>query len=501
MVLARCAATLPTRRGYQAPMPFPKLSTVLLGCLLAAVFAAPASAYSPFQLGIHDLGAAGGDLGRYDAIRDSNANLGRYALHWARMVPGGTEKPAGFDTRNPADPHYDWSLADNWVKVMAARGVQPFITTLEAPPWAEGDDAADRANRIGQDPGAYRPNAKEYGDFMHAVATRYSGSFKDANGNTLPRVRYFQMWNEPNFGQYLVSQKKEDIPGLYVKLLNAGYDAVRGVSKSNTVVGAGFGPFGNNQRGTDVDPQVFMRAVLCLSGKGGEHLRDKKRCGGVAKPKFDVWAQQPYSFGGTPTSTAGSPDGATIGNMADIKRTLDFAVRARNVSPSGRKKLWVSEFAWIANPPGWVTGDGTQIGISPARQAAYLSESAYRLWKLGFEAMVWFGLDDQSVFPTGLYKGAWPDVTPRPALDAFKFPFFADATSRGVLFWGLVNRGGRTTVRIERQVGSNFKRVADVRTDSRGMFYTRLRGKKATYRATALNGQKSGLTSQAFRSR
>src|SRR3954452_25289203 len=159
MVLGRRAATLSPHGGYQAPMRFPKLPPVLLGCLLAVVFAAPASAFSPFQTGLHSPDAAGLDGGRWDAIRDSNASISRITIYWARMAPGGTEKPAGFDARNPNSPGYDWSLLDNFVIGQKARGVEPLVTALEAPPWAEGDDAADRARRFG-DAGTYRVNAK-----------------------------------------------------------------------------------------------------------------------------------------------------------------------------------------------------------------------------------------------------------------------------------------------------------------------------------------------------
>jgi len=56
-------------------------------------------------------------------------------------------------------------------------------------------------------------------------------------------------------------------------------------------------------------------------------------------------------------------------------------------------------------------------------------------------------------------------------------------------------------VRIERKSGSTFKRVVDVRTDSRGMLYTRVKGRKGTYRATVIAGSKNGLTSQVFKAR
>jgi hypothetical protein len=480
-------------------MPFSKLSTVLLGCVFAAVLAAPAQAFAPFEMGIHDPVAENGDAVHFDRMKDAHAGVARLTIYWSRHVPAGTEKPAGFDARNPADPGYNWTAIDAFVRAADARGIDPLITTLDAPGWAEGDDAADRANRTG-DPGTYHVNAKDFGDFMSALATRYSGSFKDAAGNTLPRVRYWQMWNEPNFGQYLTSRKKSEIPTYYLKLLNAGYDAVKAVSRSNKVLTAGLGPFGNNGHATDVEPQVFMRSIMCLSGRGGTGLKEKSGCR-TPKPKFDIWTQHPYTFGGTPTTKAGGADSAAIGDMPEIKRTLDFAARKGNLSPGGRKKLWVSEFGWFSNPPGIKAGDGRELGLPLSRQASYLSETAYRMWKLGLSGFIWYGLDDQDQFPTGLYLGKLPDAQPKPALEAFKLPFYADVSSRGVLLWGKVNGSGKTRVRVEKRSGSSYKRVVDLSTDSHGMFYSRVKGTRGTYRARVLSGSQAGTTARPFSAR
>ena len=47
---------------------------------------------------------------------------------------------------------------------------------------------------------ACRPNAKQFGLFVRALGTRYSGTYADENqgGGTLPRVDRWSMWNEPN---------------------------------------------------------------------------------------------------------------------------------------------------------------------------------------------------------------------------------------------------------------------------------------------------------------
>jgi hypothetical protein len=479
-----------------------KLITPLFACLLLAFCATPAQAYAPLQMGLHDPFADQGDPARFDKIQDSGAGVARITMYWSRHVPSGSEKPAGFDARNPGDPGYNWTAIDAFVRGAGTRGIEPLITTLEAPAWAEGDNAADRAKRFG-DAGTYHPNARDFGDFMFALATRYSGTFPDpaSPGTNLPRVKYFQMWNEPNFGQYLTSKKRSEIPFYYLKLLNSGYDAVKKVSGSNLVLTAGLGPYGDNGHATDVEPQLFMRSIMCLNGSGGRNLKVKSGCK-TPKPKFDIWTQHPYSFGYTPTSAAGSPDSAIIGDMADVKRTIDFAAKHKLLSPSGSKRLWVSEFGWFSNPPGIVAGNGRQLGVPLSRQAAYLSESAYRVWSDGFSGFIWYGLDDQDGFPTGLYQGKLPDATAKPALTAFKFPFYADAQGSRVLVWGLVNGSGKKiTVRIEKKSGSSWKKVADVPTDAQSMVYRRLSGGKGTYRATALGGPRNGVVSEPYRAR
>jgi hypothetical protein len=472
----------------------------LFACLALLALAPAANAYAPFEMGLHDPGAAAGAEIPSQRVADANASISRLALIWQEVAPGGASKPAGFDARNPGDPAYNWTGSDAFVKVAASRGISPLLTVYGAPAWAEGDDDADRAQRTG-DPGTYQPNARAFGDFMTALATRYSGSFTPpGESQPLPRVKLFQLWNEPNFGQYLTAAKKSQIPVYYAKLLNAGYDAVKGVSKSNLVISAGLGPFGNNGHATDVDPQVFMRSLMCLMGTGGERLRAVRTCR-VPKPKFDVWAQHPYTFGGKPSTAAQSPDGAALGNMDDVTRTLKFAVRKRAVLPRGSKRLWVTEFAWFSNPPGLASGSGKQLGEPFPRQAAYLSETAYRLWRTGFSALVWYSLEDLPNFPSGLYSGHGSDAQAKPALTAFKFPFYADATRSRVLVWGLLSRGGRSTVRIEKVIGSSVKPVADVSTDKQGMFYTLLKGGKGTYRARALSGDRSGSESLPFKAR
>jgi hypothetical protein len=475
---------------------------LLLAALGAALMlASPAAAHRQMRLGLVDPTVQQSPTAPVlDRMRDTNTAMFRVNVFWSRTAPGGNDKPAGFDARNPADPAYNFSATDQLVRELAARGVEPIFTVLEAPNWAEGNSASDRAKRKGET-GTYNPNPAELRDFAYALASRYSGSFAPSSGGgALPRVRYHQVWNEPNFGQYLVSATKSEIPRQYARMLNAYYSGAKQASKSNVVIAAGLGPYGFNGHATDYDPQVFMRAVFCLSGKAGRNLKPRRGCS-PSRVSFDAWAQHPYTLEGNPRSKGRSPEAGAIGNMPQIRATLDAAARAKRVSPAGKKPIWITEMGWFSNPPGARTGDGREIGVPLATQARYLSEAAYRMWRLRVEVFLWYALRDYPDWKGGLYLSgnSFAEDKPKPVLESFRFPFYAQRSSKRLLVWGLVHRAAATNVAIERLSGSTWREVARVRSDSRGLFYQRVKsGGRGTYRARALDGAKAGLTSYTF---
>src|SRR5204863_108897 len=75
-------------------------------------------------------------------------------------------------------------------------------------------------------------------------------------GVSLPRVRYWQAWNEPNLTNFLTPQWSRRhghlvaaSPGIYRHLLNAFYAGVKAARRSDVVVTAGTAPFGDHRRG------------------------------------------------------------------------------------------------------------------------------------------------------------------------------------------------------------------------------------------------------------
>ena len=136
-------------------------------------------------------------------VRRTGATLARLAIDWSVVAPGGQERPEGFAPTRPDDPLYRWDGVDRQVRDAVAAGLSPIVSISGAPPWAQR-----RVEHRRPEDGPYRPSFRALAEFALAAARRYSGSFAD-----LPRVRYWQVWNEPNFSFYLMPQTVEGRTG------------------------------------------------------------------------------------------------------------------------------------------------------------------------------------------------------------------------------------------------------------------------------------------------
>jgi hypothetical protein len=321
-----------------------------------------------------------------------------------------------------------------------------------------------------------------YGRFATAIAARYSGSFPDpANpGTALPRVAYWQAWAEPNLTLHLAPQWARKgrgyvpaSPGIYRALLNAFYAATKSVHADNVVVTAGTGPFGDpNRGGQRTPPAFFVRELLCLHGQA---LRPEP-CPNPAH--FDALAHHPYEVA-SPLTKALNPDDVSAPDLGKLTRSVDKAVRLGRALPRTHKRLWVTEFSYDSNPP-------NPQAVSTATQARWLAESFYVFWHQGADTVVWYLIRDQAPIPdyaTAYESGVYlRDGTPKPALEAFRFPFVVEPRRHGSLAWGRAPAAG--TVMIERRTGSNWAAVASIPVAAGDVFERSLAGRgRAVFRA------------------
>jgi hypothetical protein len=436
---------------------------VILACLVGALLC-PAGAWAarPLALGIFD-GAFTGPNAQTWLQRSvaAGAEWVRIDIGWD--APNTATRPAGFDARNPADPHYDFTRADAAIRLASELGLRILVTFTGAPQWAEGLSPPASAP-----PGTWRPNPQAVGDYGAAIANRYSGHFPDPEnpGHGLPRVAAFQVWNEPNLPGYLNPQWSGGhtaSPAIYRAMLNSFYAAVKSVDPRALVVTAGTAPFGDPQAGGPrIQPARFWRDLLCLSAPRGGGLR-AIRCGDPAH--FDVLAHHPYAWG-SPERHALWPDDVAIPDMGKLTRLLRAAERTGGALPHIHHPVWVTEVGYNTKPP-------NPKGLPIVEDSRWVEQTLEVLWRAGVSTIMWNQVGDQrpdpSYFTTsqsGLY---FLNGRPKPALTAFRFPLVGWRSGAGTArLWGRAPAGGRLA--IEQRTASGWKTVRRLSVQARATF-------------------------------
>ncbi|HUJ35552.1 MAG TPA: hypothetical protein VLW51_10110 [Solirubrobacteraceae bacterium] len=373
-------------------------------------------------------------------------------MQWGPMTPDSTAhtRPAGFDAAEPsAYAAAAWAPYDAIIRAAAARGIGVDLA-LEAPAplWAVGPGVPP-----GTAPGfvgAWEPSAKEYGLFVHAVATRYSGHYTPPGGTApLPPVRFWSIWNEPNYGQQLAPQAVDDStvevsPLLYRELLDAAWTALAqtGHGADKILIGemAPRGQTTGDQPGnfSGMVPLRFIRALYCVDSSlhplqgTAATLRGcpATASGSKAFPSehpalfhASGFAVHPYPQGQvTPNvATKNEPDYADLPKLPSLEATLDGAVAAYRISI--RFPIYDTEFGYQTNPP-----EKIARAINPTLAAYYMNWAEYISWSDPRVAS-WdqYLLTDpppqsKSNFDTGLEfaSGAAKD----PMYDAFRMPLY-----------------------------------------------------------------------------
>ena len=374
----------------------------------------------------------------------SGATVVRLGSGWPAVAP---QQPA--DPTNPADPAYQWAALDQQVEEATAAGLAPIISLTGAPSWAQAQPIPKNST-----PGAWEPNAADYRLFAQALATRYSGHFPDPlhPGSMLPRVRYFQAWNEPNFSFYLAPAWKRvngawvaESPLLYRALLNAFYAGVKAAQPDALVISAGTGPFGDPPGGQRIPPAQFDRALLCLSTT----LRPLP-CPDPAH--FDVLAHHPYSIS-DPYTPALNTDDVSIADIGKLQRLLAVAERTSRALPAGRKPIWVTEVSYDSDPP-------DPHAVPMPTYVRWTAETLYELWSEGVSVITWYLIRDQPPIPnyassyqSGMY---FLDGKPKEAQRAFRFPLVVDRRGAGEpIVWTRVPASG--TLLIEAFISGRWR--------------------------------------------
>jgi Cellulase (glycosyl hydrolase family 5) len=413
-----------------------------------------------------------------DRAVDAHAGIIRISVDWRNTVRNQPKNPT-----NPADPAYGFDRLDTAVEQAKARGLNVVLTVYRAPDWAEGANPPP-----GIEPGAWKPDPVKYGQFGQALARRYSGHFRG-----LPQVRDFEVWTEPNLTQFLAPQwvgKKQYAPIRYRQMLNRFYAGVHAAQPDATVIAGATSPFGDSRKHQlypdhpRMRPIVFLRSVLCLNAK----LKGTK-CN--EKPHLDAVSAHPLNIRNAPHYKPHNKDDSQVANFGRIRTVVRAAGRAKKVEPRGRPALWVTEAGFLSDPP-------NPKGASLQKQARWLEQSLYLLWKQGASVVVNLNIRDPAYDPHHPPSGQWTtgiyahSGKPKPAFRAWKFPFVTSRKSKSkVQAWGKAPASGK--LQIQKQQGSKWHTVKRLTVHGGNVFKKKLRVRgKAKLRARI--GQTKSIT-------
>jgi hypothetical protein len=350
--------------------------------------------------------------GTLTQFRDLGATTVRVILPWQVVAPNpfGTKKPSFNATDPAAYPAGNWAQYDTVIRTAQQLGLNVDLTVAGgAPRWAEAT-AAPKATGVNPNYVAWKPNAAAYGQFMQAVGKRYSGTFVPKGQSTaLPRVNFWAIFNEPNFGQDLGPQATNDssyfnAPIMYRQLVNSGWQGLQasGHGHDTILIGElaaeGFepGPYPKKTGGLpgnygQTRPLLFIRDLYCVNSSFRQLRGAAARATGcpttaAASRKFrgqnpglfsaTGFADHPYDGGQSPVSHAGNKvDYATFVDFGNLQGTLDRANRAYG---SGKRfSIYNTEYGEITNPP------KDKQYPSPATAALYINWAEYLSWKSG----------------------------------------------------------------------------------------------------------------------
>lgn len=216
----------------------------------------------------------------------------------------------------------NWTQPDTIVSAAAEHGMQVLATLAYSPAWVAPPTTDDPAHA-----NHFRPaDMAAYGSFARLAAERY-----------LPRgVRVWEVWNEPNTGQFWPPVPE---PGEYGRLFRVAAEQIRRVDPEATVLIGGLAPqFDSPSVATT--PATYLEQLYL---DGAAHIAD-----GVAA--------HPYSFPALPSEGTGQVSGG-FKDLPALHAVMDD-------HGDGDKKIWITEF-------GAPTGTSPQA-VTQQRQATIL---------------------------------------------------------------------------------------------------------------------------------
>jgi hypothetical protein len=448
-------------------------------------------------------------------LRSLGVGVIRVSVPWGRVAPA--SRPASFQPSDPGDPHYNWAIFDRIDRAAQANGITAdFTLDTPAPAWSLARGVPPGSGSHGQ----WKPNATEFGAFVRAVGARYSGHFTPAGDSSpLPRISFWAIWNEPNFGQDLGPQATKGssvlyAPVMYRTLLDDAWSSLRVTGHSlDTIVIGSLAARGTRSRpskgipdgrpgnfGT-TKPLQFVRALYCVDSRnrpltGSAAAAESCPTTASASKQFRAahpalfsatgFAVHPYPVNRPPTQLdSRDPDYAQLPDLPHVTGVLD-AVQ-RTYRSHTRYPIYITEFGYITSPP-----NRSNDYPSPATAAYWINWSEYLMWRNPRVATsMQFLLEDPNPRVSVPEFGGFADGLefyggkPKPAYNAYRMPLYLPSTrtrrGRNLEVWGAIrpahfaqldtHASQRVQIQFQRGSRGTFTTIKTVTiTNARGYF-------------------------------
>jgi len=292
-----------------------------------------------------------------------------------------------FEDRRHEPYRSAWEKYDQIVADAEANGMQVIIRLSNPPEWSRAQ---------GAEPGTFAPpdNLQDYADFVSTVVSRYKG-----------RVRYYQIWNEPNiypeWGVYPIN------PEAYTEMLKVAATAARAADPDVVIIAGALAATINLQPAAQ-PPANSLSDLLFL-----QRMYDAG-----AGPYFDIVAVQGYGLWSGPTDRRMHPRVLNIGHHAFVR---DLMV----ANGDAAKPIWMAEMNWNAAPEGVEARYGR---VSVEQQAAYLPLAYERVlheWPWIGVANAWYlkrATDAWEIEgkPEAYFRLLQPDFSPLPVFESIR---------------------------------------------------------------------------------
>jgi hypothetical protein len=269
-----------------------------------------------------------------------------------------------------------WDKYDRIVDMANERGLELIVRLDNPPAWSRADGDA-RGTKAPPD------RIEDFGDFVAAVVSRYRG-----------RVRYYQIWNEPNIYPEWGDQPVD--AAAYTRLLQEAYRRAKAADPGCVILSAGLAQT-VEQGPRNLCDLVYLQQMYDAGARG----------------YFDIMGAMNYGLWTGPTDHRLAPDRTNFSRPQLLR-----AIMVRNGDAD--KPIWATEIGWNAIP---IDHPATPTfgRVTREVQATYAVEAyqrAQREWPWMGVMNYWFykRATDTEVGQAFYYFGlVEPDFTPWPA--------------------------------------------------------------------------------------